>query len=473
MNRSLLYFVVFISGMAVMAVELTAVRLLAPFFGASLFVWTGVIGVILGALSLGYWLGGRAAERRRGVGAVRTLGAMVFLSGLLTLLIPVLLVPVVSLARAADASIFLPSLIASCLLFVPPLVPIGMVLPLATEILVERGENAGRGVGSLFLVSTVGGLVGTFLPVLVTVPHLGTRITFVVFGAALLAAGALARRSLVWVWFAVGALAVGGILVALPRMEAKSPSVLWEGESVYQHLRVLRSYDGTMRLEVNEGRGMQSVYHPNSVLTGYYWDSAAILPSLNPAGRDYLFVGLGGGTAARIVNHYFPDVRMDGVEVDAAVADLGRRYFGLGEVPVNVAVADGRVFLEQSPKRYDFVMVDVYKDNRAIPPHLATREFFELARRKMSPKGILFMNVSAPKRAEALLEVIRNTLAAAFPVVYEIQGPVGARLLFGFLQTPGLLAGGMTPVAFDPSKTVATDDRSPVELLGASFLYSP
>jgi hypothetical protein len=111
--------------------------------------------------------------------------------------------------------------------------------------------------------------------------------------------------------------------------------------------------------------------------------------------------------------------------------------------------------------------VDVYKDNRAIPSHLATREFFDLARRRMSPKGILFMNVSAPPKARALARVLKNTLAAVFPAVYEIRGPAGASLLFGFNEPPGLLALGMTPVAFDPSATVAADDRSPVELLGA------
>jgi spermidine synthase len=462
---SFLFAVVFVSGMAVMAVELTAVRLLAPFFGASLFVWTGVIGVVLGALSLGYWLGGRAAARRRGLQAVRTLGAMVFLSGLLTLLIPVLQGPVVSLARAAGASSLWPSLIASCLLFIPPMVPAGMVLPLATEILVEGGENAGRGVGVLFFVSTVGSLLGTFLPVLVTVPYLGARLTFVLFGASLLLSGALLRRALVW--FAAGALAVGGVLVLLPRIEAKSPFVVWEGESVYQHLRVLRSFDGATRLEVNEGGGMQSLYHPDRILTGYYWDAAAIPPALNPKGRDYLFVGLGGGTAARIVHHFFPDIRLDGVEVDARVTDLGRRYFGLGEIPVNVALSDGRMFLERSAKRYDFVMVDVYKDNRAIPPHLATREFFELARLRMSPEGILLMNVSAPPQHRELVQILQNTLAAVFPAVYEIRGPVGASLLFGFNEPPGLLGPGMMPVTFDPSTVVATDDRSTIELLGA------
>jgi spermidine synthase len=253
----------------------------------------------------------------------------------------------------------------------------------------------------------------------------------------------------------------------LPRIESKSPFVVWEGESVYQHLRVVRSFDGAMRLEVNEGGGMQSLYHPDRILTGYYWDSAAIPPALNPEGRDYLFVGLGGGTAARIVHHYFPEIRMDGVEVDARVTDLGRRYFGLGELPMMVGVMDGRLFLEASSKIYDFVMVDVYKDNRTIPPHLSSREFFELVRRRMSPRGILFMNVSVPTGRRELAQVLKNTLASVFPAVYEIRGPVGASLLFGFNERPGLLGLGMTPVVFDPSTTVATDDRSTVELLGA------
>lgn len=280
----------------------------------------------------------------------------------------------------------------------------------------------------------------------------------------------LAKRGLMAMAAALGLIAAA---TAIVRTGPKDPGLLWEGESAYQHLKVREDFEGTRVLEVNEGRGMQSVYHPRRFFTGYYWDFAAVPPAIFgdggdvADGKDYLFVGLGGATGARLVHHLFPHVRLEGVEIDPKVVDVGRRFFGMGNIPLSVTVADARVFLTRTRKMYDFLMVDVYRDNRAIPPHLATREFFDLARSRLTSRGILLMNVSVPPRAEALLEVIRNTLAAVFPFVYEVQGTAGSRLLFGFLEPPGLLAGGMTPVAFDSSKTVATDDRSPVELLGA------
>lgn len=457
--------IVFVAGLAVMAVEMTATRLLAPYFGSSLYVWTNVVAVVLISLALGYGGGGRLADRTPPALLISKIRLALFAAGVWTLLVPVFLRPAVALAAlgVSGGSVVWPSLAASFLLFAAPLACAALITPLASRAMVTDAAHVGRPVGDVFLVSTLGSLIGTFLPVLVTIPRLGTRGTFFLFGSLLAAVGAWGGRKR---WMLL--LALAGLLAWREHREAKPANVLWEGDSVYQHLKVVRYFDGSLALEVNEGRGMQSYYRSTSAWTGYYWDYAALLPAINADGRDYLFLGVGGGTSARLVHSLFPDVRLEGVEIDPQIAELGRLYFGLADVPMEVSIGDARVFLEKSSKSYDFLMVDVYRDNRAIPPHLATREFFDAVRRRLSPRGALIMNVSTPRGGERLLSVIRNTLASSFRYVYEMRGPAGARLLFGFVERPTLLAGGMTPVVFDPSETVATDDRSPVEVLAVS-----
>ncbi|HEX5035853.1 MAG TPA: fused MFS/spermidine synthase [bacterium] len=456
--------VVFIVGLAVMAVELTAVRLLAPHFGTSLFVWTNVIAVVLVALAAGYGLGGRWADRLPVEDVPTALYRCVFGAGLWIVLLPAAIDPLTAAARFLQpgGSVVIPSLFVAAFLFGAPVFAAGLVTPLAARSAVRDAAHVGRPLGGLFVLSTLGSLAGTFLPVFATIPYAGVRATFWIVGGLMLVAGAAGGRRR----FLVLALVLA-LIAWSEHQRTKNASVLWEGDSVYQHLRVFQNFDGSRFLQVNEGRGMQSYFRPDTVWTGYYWDTAAIPPRLQPGGRNYLFLGLGGGTAARIVHESFPDVSLDGVEIDPKMVEAGRRFFGLEAAPVAVSIADARVFLEATEKVYDYVMLDVYRDNRSIPAHLATREFFELVRNRLTPKGILLMNVSTAEKGRELLGLIRNTLASVFPKVYQLQGPAGAVLLFGFREEPSTVPSGMAPVIYDATGETATDDRSRAEILAA------
>lgn len=496
-KKKFLFLTVFITGMAVMAVELTASRLLAPAFGTSLFVWTNLIGVVLLALSLGYYLGGKLADRNGGHQAAKRLYALILITGLLVCLIPMVAKPIFLLSYQAmppgDFSIFFPSLIATIVLFTAPLLLLGMVAPLAARIGFKKMDTAGSVVGSLYSFSTVGSLVGTFLPVLLTVPYLGSRETFFIFGAVLILLGILGlQRPILLVLAAVPALLF--FLSSAPPLSSK---VEFEGESVYQYVRIQKKitrlkddFEEVRVLLLNEGLGAQSIYHPSRVLTGYYWDGVALLPLIHPQGKNFLIVGLAGGTSARILSHFFPKLNLEGVEIDPLLIQLGKKYFGLDQVPIKMVEADGRVYLERTPNQYDFIMVDVFRDSFYIPFHLATQEFFETVKSHLTAKGTLIMNVFSPQLDSKMLDLLKNTVKEVFPFVYEYRLTKDkTSLLLAFREEPDFKAAAageipkelkdmaakffaqVKPVKKNSALGLSLDNHSLIEFLSAKILF--
>lgn len=490
MRRGFLLFTVFITGMSVTAVELTASRLLAPYFGASLFVWTSIIGVVLLALSIGYYAGGRLADRNHGKTSPKVLYPLIFSAGILIVIIPFVGKPVFIAAYNAiperSVSIFLASLIATLILFTIPILILGMVSPLAAKISLNKLNAAGSVIGSLYAFSTLGSIIGTFLPVLFTIPFMGSRETFFLFGGLLMLLGAIGiKRAVLF-----SALAIPIVLFLIPASIHAAPNLEFEGESVYNYIRVQKSQDGARALFTNEGEGLQSLYHPFRILTGYYWDAATFLPALNPQGRDFLILGLAGGSSARILYHFFPYLNMEGVEIDPLMIKVGREFFASGQIPMAVRRNDGRVFLEHTDKKYDFIMIDAYRDELYIPFHLATKEFFELAGRRLTDNGAVIMNIAASQDSE-LLRLIRNTITAVFPFTYEFKTPNSSNsIIFAFLKKPDFqnfnysrfpldletlisqILRGIHEIKYDPAVPTATDNRSAVEFLTEKMIFS-
>lgn len=486
-----LYLTVFITGMSVTAVELTASRLLAPYFGASLFVWTNIIGVVLLALSIGYYVGGRVADRNEGKIAQKLLYPLILVTGILVNLIPFVGKAVFMLAYEAipdrSTSVFLASFIATLILFTLPLILLGMVSPLAARIGITKLESAGRVLGSLYAFSTVGSIVGTFIPVLLTVPFLGSRETFFLFGGVLIVLGAIGTGRRLF----LGLLALPIAFFALHSSIHADPYVIYEDESVYNYIRVREDESGNRALLTNEGYGIQSLYSPLSILTGYYWDEAAFLPAVNPAGENFLIIGMAGGSSARVLHHFFPELKLHGVEIDPLMVEVGKRFFGADKLPLNVTVADGRVFLQQSDQQYDFIMVDVYRDELYIPFHLATKDFFQLVSERLTPKGSMVMNIASVSKNSELLNLIKNTLTSVFPYVYEHRVAHSYNsLLFAFQEEPdfsaidlsqyslelrGLVSGispNLSRITFRPEESVSEDNTSTLEFLTEKMILS-
>ena len=267
-----------------------------------------------------------------------------------------------------------------------------MVSPFAIRLAITDVATAGAVAGRFYALSTAGSLLGTFVPALIAIPLVGTQRTLV-GTAALLALSAsflLGRRVLVLV-------AVFAALAAVPPGAIKADSdLLYEEESLYQFIQVIERPDGRRLLRLNEGVAVHSVWRRDTVLTGGEWDAfLAVPPLLGRPLRSVAILGNAAGTTARALGVFYPEARVDGVELDPAVSRVGRRFFGLGDNPrLTVHDADARPFLRRTDKRYDLIVVDAYHQPY-VPFYLATREFFRLARERLTPGGILALNVAS------------------------------------------------------------------------------
>lgn len=412
MQKGFVFLTVFLTGLCVTALELTASRFLAPYFGASIFIWANIIGVVLIALSLGYFLGGRLADQYP---EPRPLYFVILATGLFTLLIPFIGLPL--LQASTGRGLIFGSFFAVTVLFALPLVLLGMVSPWMIRIASGDLKLVGSVAGNIYGFSTVGSIVGVFLPVFLTIPFFGTKHTIFLFGTLLLLIG-LVGLSLKKRYFLIS-LAMLGLLLTPKNLLPHSKALILEAESPYNFLKIEQHGDAKL-LMMNEGRGVQSVYRKGQVLTENYWDYAALLPFLSPGGKQYLIIGIAAGTSARIINHFSPEIAIDGVEIDKKIIELGKKHFGLSDVPARIFLEDGRMFLRHAPRKYNYIMVDVYSNEFYIPFHLATREFFEETQQSMEENGILIMNI-AFKREERLTEFLESTLASVFKDVRVVK----------------------------------------------------
>ena len=480
-GRGRLAVVVFTAGAATLATEIAASRLLAPYFGSSTIVWANIIGLILLYLSVGYWLGGKVADRRPDPGL---LGRMIIVAALAVAVTPFVSRPILDLAlRGLDAvsvGAVVGSFFAALALFAVPVTLLGAVSPFAIRLaLVDVGE-AGTVAGRLYAISTVGSIVGTFLSAIVTIPLLGTQRTML--GAAVLLV--LAAALLLGSRWQLLTLAVAGLLF-IPAGTVKATSgLLFETESSYQYIQIVEREDGSRALKLNEGVAVHSVWHRDSVLTGGVWDTFLLVPPLldRPVER-MLVIGNAGGTVARAFGELYPDVEIDGVEIDGEVTAAGRRYMGLDDNPrLNVVTADGRPYLELTDETYDVIVVDAYHQPY-IPFQLATREFFAAAREHLRPGGVVALNVAAVPGDERLGEAVGSTLLAEFTegwrwkplrfneLMLGFDRPVGRETLLdrveaapdAVAQLVPLFQAGLAPV--EATDRPLTDDRAPVEWL--------
>ncbi len=472
---------VFLAGIGSMATEICASRLLAPYYGSSTVVWANIIGLILASLAIGYWLGGVLADRRP---SPTLLATLVLASAAWVAAIPFVARPLLDLSikgiETVSTGAVVGSFAASLVLFAPPVVLLGMVTPFAIRLAATGVEDAGRVAGRIFALSTAGSLLGTFVPALVTIPLIGTQRTLL--GAALilaLAAAPLLGRRLIWGLIVAALLA---ILLAIPPAVVKAQSgLIHEEESRYQFIQVVQSGQERL-LYLNEGYAIHSVWRPDTVLTGGDWDMFLAAPPLlgRPAER-VATLGNAAGTTARAYGVYYPEARIDGVELDPAVSAVGRRYFGLDDNPrLTVHTADARPFLQASRERYDLILVDAYRQTY-VPFYLATREFFRLCRERLAPGGIVALNVSTVPGDDRLARAVAGTLRSEFPQVVTWQALRFNQFVVGLTapQSRAVMTARLSTAPSDllpltrlfardlreaaPAARPWTDDHAPVE----------
>jgi spermidine synthase len=477
--------VVFVVGASSLGAEIAAARLLAPYFGASTIIWANTIATVLVALSAGYAIGGRLADRRADL---RGLCAIVLCAAALLALVPFVSDPFLRLSVRALGALsvggFLGSLAAVLVLVAVPVMLLGCVAPYANRLAVGRVSDTGTVTGGLYAISTAGSLLGTFAAALLLIPVVGTHRTFLVFALALALVAVPGMRSWRFAAIPVVVAALFAVPPAAIGSDTSGGRVIYSVETPYQYARVVQFAGGVRWLQLNEGVAIHSLYRPWTYLTGGYWDDTLALPLASAAGapRRIAILGDAAGTIARAYGHYFPGTRVDAVEIDGELTRIGRRYFGLRGPRLHTYTADARPWLAASHARYDAIVLDAYRQPY-IPFYLLTREFFQSVRAHLRPGGAIIVNVGHLPDSNALEQVVSRTLRAVFPVV--VRDPVngtsslvvasgaplsGARVISAAaglapdLRRVAATAGARLAPALTGG-SVYTDDRAPVEWL--------
>lgn len=481
---------VFVGGLSSMAVEMCASRLLAPYFGNSLPVWGLLIGLLLAYLAVGNWVGGRWADRHPRADLLYQLVAW---AGILIALVPYLARPILRISvlgfAGYQAGVIIGALLGVLLLFAAPVILLGCISPFAVRLRLVDAASGGNVTGRISALSTVGSLIGTFVPVFWLIPNLGTLRTMLLVSALLLvvASVGLLQTGRRWALLYILLLVLILILQWLPQTPIKpTADMVYEAESAYNYVQVLRNGD-ELQLKLNEGEGFQSSYRPGQVLTGYVFDYFLLAPFFRSHPTtpvsSLCVIGLAGGTMANQYSEVFGEIPIDGVELDPVVAQIAQRFFGLRSSNVHIIVEDGRYFLTHSTNRYDVLIVDAYRPPY-IPFQLATFEFFCQVRDHLTEDGVVAVNVARTEEDFSLVDAIAGTMKAAYPNVYIVQAlgdlnsiviatrqptqvtSIDARL--ADLQDPVLRdvaarAQGRIHEFTTPNCGILSDDRAPVE----------
>ncbi len=496
--RYYLPFTVFVAGMITLAAEMGAARLLQMRFGNANLVWAVIIGLILIYLAVGYLLGGRLADRSP---VPKTLFLILAWGGTTLGLAPIVAQPILlAAAQAFDAlnfGVMAGTFASALILFSVPVTLLGMVSPFALRILLHDLRRAGNAAGSLYALSTLGSVIGVFLPTLFLFSWIGTSRTLLLSGVFLLivaVVGLALSRAFRSAWlFALAALALLGYAFFGDFRVKATPGQVFESESAYNYIQVLQQ-DGYTLLRLNEGQGVHSIYHPHILFYGGVWELFLVgpyfYPNVQPADIHRIgIVGLAAGTTARQALAIYGPIPIDGWEIDPQIVQVGRTYFGMTMPNLNVFIEDGRVGLERSPHRYDILAVDAYRPPY-IPPHMTTREFFAIAASHLTPRGVLAINVGRTPSDRSLINGLATTLATFFSSVHIVDVPGSLNSIIYATQhptSPADFTANLERLQNDPSTPplliqtmllaieqlqpsyqttlVFTDDRTPIEWL--------
>ena len=498
-NKIFLYLTEFFAGMSVMAVELGASRLLAPYFSSSQIVWTIIIGTIMIAMALGNIYGGKTADKYPNPDK---LYGRIIIAAIWIALIPVagkyIIIAISALLIFTVSSNFLIiAAFAACMvIFVFPLFLLGTVTPSLVKYSVDSLDDNGKTVGTLGAFNTIGSIIGTFVPTFVTIPAVGTSITFLIFSGILLA---LAIVYFVSVHSGRKKIIASVIIFALCCGLGYSDSfafwqsdLTYEGESVYNYLQVYEN-ENEVALSTNVLFGVQSVYMKQDTLTGMYYDYAMAAPLMldgrNTEDMDVLILGMGTGTYATQCRKYLGNMNVEGVEIDDKIIDLSRQYFSLSE-EIPVTSYDGRAFLNAIDKKYDVIMVDAYQDI-TIPFQMSSVEFFRLVKDHLKEDGVMVVNMNMRGTEEGNInQYLADTIGSVFDAGYvvdvagtsnrELFASDNDRIIENLSANTEKLSDGelkrmMEKVTanleqYEKGDYILTDDKAPVELLGMQVI---
>lgn len=418
MSKYTLEIVVFVSGAVLMILELVGSRILAPYLGTTIIVWTSLIGVILGSLSFGYWYGGKLADKKP---EQKILTRILFFSGVLIGLTAILKVTVLDLIHSYIHNYRIACLFATLILFAPASIVLGMVSPYAIRLKMEKVNKAGRTVGNLYAVSTIGSIAGTFFGGFYLIAYIGSTeilylLAFVQFFLAFLTGMRMiiSKNIVILIVFftltSITHLYINKIL--------RNPWIVYEGDTLYNTVKIFDDNSGKpIRYMFVNGANYSSMYLYDDELSSDYTKFYHLVKHFNPNFKDVLMIG---GAAYSYPKSYlmtYPETRIDVVEIDPALTKLARNYFGLkDDYRLKIYHEDGRTFLNRTKNKYDAILGDAF-NYYFVPYQLATKEAVKRMDDILNEDGVVIMNIVVSIDSE-FLKTEYITYKSVFPQVY-------------------------------------------------------
>ncbi|MFA5926702.1 MAG: fused MFS/spermidine synthase [Patescibacteria group bacterium] len=412
---------IFVSGAVVMILELLGSRMFAPFFGNSLIVWTNLIGIVMASLSIGYWFGGRIADKEP---TYKKYSVILFVVGLLIFLVYLLQLPVLVLLQNNIVDIRYGSILAGVILLAPASAFLGMVSPYAVRLKMKDIKASGATVGRLYAISTFGSIAGTFLAGFWLIARLGTSQSIV-----LLSLVAIALSVVVWTdvkFLIIRLVAITIIAIGALSFRVQLSGVVADIDTQYSRALIYDSVEEISSRNVRTiafvpGEAESAMYEDNpDELVSDYTKFFRIAGFLKPDQKRTLLIGGGTYMYPRDYLKQFPESEMDVVEIDPEMTDIAKKYFSFKEDPrLNIYHEDGRTFINRSKASYDAIFLDAFKSYNSVPFYLATRESLERIRGLLSENGVVVTNIVSALEGEnaRFFEAEYVTLKSVFPSV--------------------------------------------------------
>lgn len=443
-KKIFLYITEFLAGVAIMGVETAASRFLAPYFSSSQIIWTLIIGTILIAMSIGNVLGGKMADKHNNI---TRLYVLLLIAGSYICFIPFIgryIITGVSafFAIVTNNNLIVWATLSTCLiLFVPPLMICGMVTPSLIKFSLDSSASNGKIVGTLEALSTIGSIIGTFIPTFISIPTIGTNATFSLFG------GLIVLISVVYLFTGIFSnikninfikssafpiiflfFTIIGIILSF-----KTKFVFWkdktlkqEDESIYNYLQI-KEDEKSLYFSTNVMFGVQSMIKKDKSLTGMYYDICLAAPYManyqNKKNTNMLILGNGTGTYATLVDKYIPSNKtITGVEIDKKIIDYSHKYFMMPE-NIKTVCDDGRSYINRDKNKYDVILVDAYS-SISTPFQMSSVEFFNKIKNHLNDDGVMVMNINMKgNENDSLDKALSDTVCSSFKYVYKLPLP--------------------------------------------------
>lgn len=422
MKKYNLEIIVFICGAVVMVLEIAGSRVLAPFLGTSLFVWTSLIGIILGSLSLGYWLGGRLADKKT---SYKIFSFIIFIAAIFIAITSFIKTSFLGLIQANIDDIRTGSIIATTVLFAPASVFLGMISPYAVKLKLENLEKSGSTVGKLYALSTVGSIVGTFLAGFWLLAFLGNTKLLMILAVTLALTSLLASTSNKKLKILVALLILGNFVTYSLKENKLAEAGIIDLDTDYNHVQIFKSRDPDTNKTVQMldlGRASHSaMFLESDDLVFEYTKFYRLAKHFKPDLKNSLIIGGGAYSYPKDYLDKFPKANLDVVEIDPQLTKLAKKYFRLeNNERLNIYHEDGRTFLNKNAYKYDVIFGDAFRSFYSIPYQLTTVESIRKMYDSLTDDGIVLVNIISSIEGETgkFLEAEYATFKEVFPQVY-------------------------------------------------------